>query len=275
MTRDQRSGDTDAISLSEKGVGADPRLKVDVDGFEGPLDLLLELARGQKVDLTRISILALAEQYLAFIEEIRRLRIEIAADYLVMAAWLAYLKSRLLLPEPETDEEGPTGEELAAILAFRLQRLEAMRDAGNRLMNRNRLGRDFFARGDPEPIVVEHRKQYTAELYDLLTAYAAQRQKRLAQHVTIRKRAVWSLSEARDVLIRLVGDLPDWVALDQYLQQYLHREPAGSELRGSIRASGFAAALELVREGKLAMRQERAYAPLYLRAPSAEDAKNA
>ena len=149
----QTDWDEEARTLS------DPQLTVDVDGFEGPLDLLLELARRQKVDLAKISILALAEQYLEFIEKIRQLRIEIAADYLVMAAWLAYLKSRLLLPEEAGDGDEPTAEEMAALLAFRLQKLEAMREAANRLMNRNRLGRDFFARGLPEPIEVEKKSE--------------------------------------------------------------------------------------------------------------------
>ncbi len=155
---------------------SDPALVVDVDGFEGPLDLLLHLARNQKVDLARISILALAEQYLAFIETARTLRLELAADYLVMAAWLAFLKSKLLIPK-QPGEEGESGEELAAVLQFRLKRLEAMRDAAARLVNRNRLGRDVFARGMPELVIVEKRNEWSATLYDLLTAYAVQRQR--------------------------------------------------------------------------------------------------
>jgi len=245
----------------EDRTSSDPQLLVDVDGFEGPLDLLLELARRQKVDLAKISILALAEQYLEFIEEVRKLRIELAADYLVMAAWLAFLKSKLLLPDAKEDEDGLSGEELAAQLAFRLQRLEAMRDAANRLVNRNRLGRDFFARGMPEPVVVETTRQYDATLYDLLTAYAAQRQRQSVSHVTIARREVWSLSEAREILTRLVGKLKDWTALDQFLLQYA----PNPELRASVLASSFAASLELVREGRLVMRQEAAYKPLYLK----------
>ncbi|MCU0790131.1 MAG: segregation/condensation protein A [Nitratireductor sp.] len=247
---------------------SDPDFKVDVDGFEGPLDLLLELARRQKVDLSRISILALAEQYLAFIEQVRRLRIELAADYLVMAAWLAYLKSRLLIPEPETGETGLSGEEMAAQLAFRLQRLEAMREAASRLSNRNRLGRDFFARGQPEAVIVEKRAEYSATLYDLLTAYAAQRQKSIVSQVTIAKRNVWSLQDAREILVRFTGGLDDWAPLDQFLLAYM---PQG-RLRSTALASSFAAALELVREGTLAMRQEKAYAPLYLRKGPAREA---
>ena len=236
-------------------------LTVDVEGYEGPLDLLLDLARRQKIDLAQISILALAEQYLAFVERVRKLRIELAADYLVMAAWLAYLKSRLLIPDPPDDGEGPTGEELAAQLAFRLQRLEAMRNAANRLVNRNRLGRDFFARGLPEPIVAEARRQYTATLYDLLTAYAAQRQRRMVTQVTIARRTVWSLAEAREILVRLVGDLDDWTAMDAFLLAYVP-DPRN---RATAIASTFAASLELVREGRLSMRQEAAFSPIYLR----------
>ncbi len=244
----------------ERAVG-DPQLVVDVDGFEGPLDLLLELARRQKVDLAKISILALAEQYLEFIEELRKLRIELAADYLVMAAWLAFLKSKMLLPDVESDEDGLSGEEMAAHLAFRLQRLEAMRDAGTRLINRNRLGRDFFQRGAPEPVIVEKTQNFQASLYDLLTAYAAQRQRQSVSHVTISKREVWSLADARAILTRLVGSLKDWTPLDVFLLNYI----PSPEMRVSVIASSFAASLELVREGKLDMRQEGAYQPLYLR----------
>jgi len=157
---------------------SEPALLVDVDGFEGPLDLLLELARRQKVDLHRISILALAEQYIAFIEEARRMRLELAADYLVMAAWLAYLKSRLLLPEPPKGEE-PSAEELATALALRLRRLEAIREAARKLGERSLLGRDVFPRGAPEPVVIHRDARYEASLYDLLKAYAQQRQVQL------------------------------------------------------------------------------------------------
>lgn len=241
-------------------VTGDPSLVVDVAGFEGPLDLLLHLARNQKVDLARISILALAEQYLAFIEKVRALRLELAADYLVMAAWLAFLKSKLLIPK-QPGEEGESGEELAAVLQFRLKRLEAMRDASARLVNRNRLGRDIFARGMPEMVIVEKRNAYSASLYDLLTAYAQQRQRQAINNVTIARRAVWSLKDARDVLARLVGTLSDWTALDGFLIEYL----AAPEEKRTAVASAFAATLEMVREGKLEMRQDQVFAPLYLR----------
>jgi segregation and condensation protein A len=244
----------------EERATTDPALVVDVDGFEGPLDLLLHLARNQKVDLSRISVLALAEQYLSFIDHARAIRLELAADYLVMAAWLAYLKSKLLIPK-QAGDGGESGEEMAAVLQFRLKRLEAMREAAARLVNRNRLGRDVFGRGAPELVIVEKRSQYTASLYDLLTAYAIQRQRRAVTNVQIAKRGVWSLQEARDILVRLIGAAKDWTALDGFLMQIL----AGPEERASAVASSFAATLELVREGHVEMRQEGAFAPLYLR----------
>jgi len=242
-------------------VESDPHLTVDVEGFEGPLDLLLELSRRQKVDLSKISILALAEQYLEFIEEVRKLRIELAADYLVMAAWLAFLKSKLLLPAEETDEEELSGEEMAALLAFRLKRLEAMREAGKQLVNRNRLGRDFFQRGDPEPIVIDKKKEFSATLYDLLSAYATQRQRQSGSHIIINKREVWSLQDAREILIKMIGEFKEWTALDAFLLPYIPTR----ELRNSAIASSFAASLEMVREGKLKMRQDEAFSPLYLK----------
>ena len=240
---------------------SEPALVVDVDGFEGPLDLLLHLARTQKVDLARISIVALVEQYISFIEQARRMRLELAADYLVMAAWLAFLKSKLLIPRPPAEGE-QSGEELAATLQFRLRRLEAMRDAAARLVNRNRLGRDVFARGMPEMVIVDRRNEYSASLYDLLTAYAGQRQRQAMTNVHIAKRGVWSLKEARDILTRLVGDIRDWTALDMFLIRYL----TSPKERATALASSFAASLELVREGELEVRQDGAFAPLYLRA---------
>src|SRR5437660_7996768 len=187
---------------------SEPALVVDVEGFEGPLDLLLALARQQKVDLAKISILALADQYLAFIEEARKLRMELAADYLVMAAWLAYLKSRLLLPE--TGETlGPSAEDMAASLAFRLKRLEAFRAAAEQLVTRPQLNREVFARGAPEPIRDIKHPEWTATLYDLLSAYAAQRQKHALARVRFAPRTVWSLAEARGAIERLIGAAAD------------------------------------------------------------------
>ncbi len=240
---------------------SDKSLMVDLDGFEGPLDLLLHLARTQKVDLAKISVLALAEQYLAFVEDARKLRLELAADYLVMAAWLAFLKSKLLIPQ-KSDEEEQSGEEMAQALAFRLKRLEAMREAATRLINRNRLGRDIFARGMPEAIVIEKTSDYEASLYDLLTAYASQRQRNSLSLVTIAKRKVWSLSDARGILSRIVGQIDDWTALDQFLIKYLHED---EDERRTALASSFAASLEMVREGKLDIRQDGLFAPIFLR----------
>ena len=241
-------------------VDEDDLFIVDVDGYEGPLGLLLALARVQKVDLTGISILALAEQYLAFVAEARHLRLELAADYLVMAAWLAYLKSRLLLPESEGEEE-PTGEELAARLAFRLQRLQAMRNVGARLMARNLLGRDVFARGNPEGIRVIRTSDWQASLYDLLNAYAARRAVNAAAHVRFRRLPVWSIRQARKRLEKLVGAMDDWAPLDSFLVDLLD-DP---DLRASVRASAFSASLEMAREGKIEIRQAQAFDPIYMR----------
>lgn len=248
----------------------DPALVVDVEGFEGPLDLLLHLARNQKVDLARISVLALAEQYLLFIDKVRALRLELAADYLVMAAWLAFLKSKLLIPK-QPGEEGQSGEELAAVLQFRLRRLEAMRDAAVRLVNRNRLGRDVFARGMPELVIVEKRNQYSATLYDLLSAYASQRQRQAVTSVHIARRGVWSLKQAREILTRMIGELGDWASLDEYLIRYL----ASPGDRRTAIASSFAASLELVREGRAEVRQQEPFAPIYLRGRGAKGEEEA
>jgi segregation and condensation protein A len=241
--------------------GPGDTLVVDVEGFEGPLDLLLALARTQKVDLAKISVLALAQQYLDFIAEARRLRLEIAADYLVMAAWLAFLKSKLLLPA-EKDEEGePTGAELAALLAFRLKRLHAMREVSAQLMTRKRLGRDVFARGAPEPIRITRKSTYEANVYDLLKAYSQQRQRTAIRTWQIRQRTVWSLKEARAELERLLGIACDWAPLDQLLAEFL----VESQLRKTALASSFTATLEMTREGALEIRQAKSFAPLMIR----------
>jgi segregation and condensation protein A len=245
--------------LAERS-GDEPSLMVDVEGFEGPLDLLLTLARQQKVDLAKISILALADQYLAFIEEARRMRLELAADYLVMAAWLAYLKSRLLLPE-QHPAEGLSAEEMANALALRLRRLEAIRKFAEQLMNRPQLGRDVFKRGQPEPIAEIKHPQWSATLYDLLSAYASRRQIQSRSVVRVAKRTVWSLAEAREALERLIGQSMDWSPLDQYLVAYL-TNPA---MAATVLASSFAAALEMIREGRLEAHQQGAFSPLYLR----------
>ncbi len=244
----------------DRGEG-EPSFVVDIDGFEGPLDLLLELARRQKVELARISVLALAVQYLAFIEQARRVWLELAADYLVMAAWLAYLKSRLLLPEPPSAEEQGAAE-LADALARRLRRLEQIRLAAEKLINRPTLGRDFFARGNPESIAVTRRSQYEASLYDLLAAYARQRQKHARSRVQLPRRIVWSLAEAREALSRLLGVAVDWIDMDNWLLAYC----VDPGMRRTARASSFSASLEFVREGKLELRQDKAFAPIWVRA---------
>jgi segregation and condensation protein A len=238
----------------------EPALMVDVGGFEGPLDLLLTLARTQQVDLKHISILALAEQYLSFIEKARELTIEIAADYLVMAAWLAYLKSRLLLPEPPSAEE-PSAADLAADLAARLQHLELIRQVGGQLITRHRLGYDFFGRGMPELHGKVAPSGYTATLHDLLSAYAMQRQRHAHGSVKFPQRTVWSLVEAREALERLLGKAADWTRLDEYLIAYVV-DPA---LRATVLASSFSATLEMVKEGKVELQQEKPFAPLWLR----------
>jgi segregation and condensation protein A len=248
----------------------EPSFVVDIDGFEGPLDLLLELARRQKVDLARISVLALAEQYLAFIEQAQKVRLELAADYLVMAAWLAYLKSRLLLPEPPKPEEMGAAE-LADALARRLRRLEQIRLAAEQLINRPRLGRDFFGRGEPEEVAVIKRSRFEASLYDLLSAYARQRQKHALSRVKLRRRVVWSLADAREALTRLLGLAGDWIDMDHWLIEYC----VDPKMRRTARASSFSASLEFVREGKLELRQEKAFAPIWARATRPDDSTQA
>jgi len=242
-----------------EGIGG---LKVDVEGFEGPLDLLLALARTQKIDLTKISMVSLVDQYLHFIMELRKLRLEVAADYLVMAAWLAFLKSRLLLPKEEIPGEEASGEELAARLAFRLMRLEAMRKAGAQLMTRHRLDRDVFARGAPEGVKTIREREYTAQIYDLLKAYATQRQRGVKHkpHV-VKARRVWSIKDARKRLVKMIGASGSWVQLDMFLEHYLSEPDLGK----TMLASSFGASLEMARDGLVELRQEKPFAPIYMR----------
>ncbi len=241
-------------------------LLVDIEGFSGPLDLLLALARTHKVDLSRISILALVDQYLVFIAEARRLNLELAAEYLVMAAWLAYLKSRLLLPREKTDAgQQLSGEELALRLQFRLQRLDAMRQVAARLMTRKKLGQDVFHRGQPETVRTVRETVWTADIYDLLKAYADQRRRTIKRVHVVRKRVVWSIKEARRQLEVLVGHgAADWVQLDLFLHQYLPPEPAPGVTR-SVLASSFGATLEMAREGMIEIRQDQMFGPISLR----------
>jgi segregation and condensation protein A len=236
-------------------------LIVDVGGFEGPLDLLLELARAHKIDLAQVSILALADQYLSFIDRAQKMRLDVAADYLVMAAWLAYLKSRLLIPAPpSTDEALP--QDMAARLAFRLQRLAAMRDASAKIMAMSQLGVHVFERGDPQPLVVDVQREYSDNLIDLLKAYADRRQRKVVrQTYTVKRQPTWSIKEAREALERLVGSMDEWSAFDNWLERYL----ASPENRRSVRASSFTASLELARDGRIEMRQEQAFEPIYMR----------
>lgn len=243
----------------------DEALIVELDGFEGPLDLLLSLAREQKVDLAKISISRLAEQYLVFMEKARGKNLELAADYLVMAAWLAYLKSRLILPQTETEEE-PSADAMASALRWRLLRLEAMREASQRLMGRDRLGRDVFARGTPEPVNLIELPSQTDTLYDFLSAYAQHRLKRAGHRVLEMARAPFFLiEEARERLERLLGRLPEWSALSRYLPP----QWASGERRRSGLASSFSACLELVRDGKLVIRQLKPFGEIFLKDHSA------
>lgn len=236
-------------------------LIVDVDGFEGPLDLLLTLGRTQKVDLRKISVLELAEQYLAFVERAKALRLELAADYLVMAAWLAFLKSRLLLP-PDPTEEGPSGEDLAAHLAFQLERLQAMREASAKLMARDQLGRDFFARGIPEDVTRIRKVEYTATLLDLMQGYARIRTKDEFRPYAFDRDALFTLEQALDRMRGLIGFAGTWTDIASYLPDGFTADP---QRRRSATASTFAAALELTKEGKVELRQTEVFAPLELR----------
>jgi segregation and condensation protein A len=252
----------DGWGQAEDAPRADEALIVNLDGFEGPLDLLLALARTQKVDLAKISVLALAEQYLAFVNQALKARLELAADYLVMAAWLAFLKSKLLLPREEGQEDQPTGDELAARLAFRLMRLEAMRNAAGQLVTRKRLGRDVFGRGNPEGTRTIRTRKYTAMIFDLLKAYADQRKKTVKRVHVVPRRTVWSIKEARNRLESLLGEgVGDWVQLDLFLQQY----GAMPDIARTARASSFGATLEMAREGLVELSQAEPFAPIYMR----------
>ena len=236
-------------------------LIVDVDGFEGPLDLLLMLSRTQKVDLRHISVLALAEQYLAFVEKARSLRIELAADYLVMAAWLAFLKSRLLLP-PDPSEEGPSGEELAAHLAFQLERLQAMRECAAQLMARDRLGKDRFVRGITEAVATARNVTYTATLLDLMQGYARTRTRDEFRPFTMDRDKIFTMEEALDRMRGMIGYGGDWMDIIGFIPEGWRHDP---KMRRSAAASTFAAALELVKAGKADLRQRDAFAPIHLK----------
>ena len=244
---------------------------VDVDGFEGPLDMLLTLARTQKVDLRKISVLALAEQYLAFVDEAKRLRLELAADYLVMAAWLAYLKSRLLLPADPT-EEGPSADELAAHLAFQLERLEAMRGAAARLMGRDQLGRDFFVRGIPEDIERKRIVTYKASVLDLMQAYAGIRRRDSFKPLYLDERdSIFTMEQALDRMKNLIGKAIEWGELQQFLPEGWQDDP---KLRRSATASTFAASLEMAKAGLIEIRQSGLFEPIEVKAKGPSDGRD-
>lgn len=236
-------------------------LIVDVDGFEGPLDLLLTLSRTQKVDLRRISVLHLAEQYLEFVRRAAALRIELAADYLVMAAWLAFLKSRLLLP-PEPGEAGPSAEDLAAHLAFQLERLQAMREAAARLMARDQMGRDFFARGRPEAIIHTRDITYEAALLDLMRAYARIRTKDEFRPYAFDRQDVYTMEQALERMRGLLGYVGEWSDLTSFLPEGWDGSPAR---RRSATASHFAAVLEMAKRGQIQLKQGDTFAPILIR----------
>ncbi|NDV01557.1 segregation and condensation protein A [Pseudoroseicyclus tamaricis] len=242
-------------------------LIVDVEGYEGPLDVLLMLSRTQKVDLRQISILALAEQYLAFVEEAKALRIELAADYLVMAAWLAFLKSRLLLP-PDPAEEGPSGEELAAHLAFQLERLAAMRERAADLMARDRRGREFFARGITADVTRVRRITWTASLLDLMQAYARLQTKGEFRPFVLDRESIYTMEEALADLRPIIGAQHSWSDISRFLPAGWAEEP---KKRRSATAATFAAMLELVKEGRAELRQGETFAPIEVRGKSGRD----
>ncbi|HEX3484334.1 MAG TPA: ScpA family protein [Micropepsaceae bacterium] len=251
--------DTDTFETAP--IAAEDALIIEVDGFEGPLDLLLALARSQKVDIAKISVLKLAEQYLAFMETARHHRLELAADYLVMAAWLTFLKSRLVLPQP-AGPEAAGAEEMAAQLRWRLTRLQMMRDASVRLLARDRLGRDVFARGAPEPVEVVRTRKHADTMYDLLTAYSQQRVRKLGHRVYEMTRVpVYLIEEARMRIERMLGHIPSWSALTRFMPL----DWGTGVRRRSALASTFSAALELTRDGKLEMRQMSVFGEIFLK----------
>lgn len=254
MTEDDFAFEAEAPTRQDKA------LILDLEGYEGPLDVLLSLARDQKVDLTQISILKLADQYLAFVQEAQDLQLELAADYLVMAAWLAYLKSRLLLPQTESEDE-PSGAEMAAALAFQLRRLESMRDVGQKLFARPQLGQDLFQRGAPEPVSVRVNPVYELSLYDILEAYARQSGRGQKAPLTIAALDLYSVEEAIKRLESLLGRVPDWQTLSTFLPDQLK---PGLGARSAVAAT-FAASLELVREGRVQLKQDETFGPIYVR----------
>lgn len=253
------AGGDDFDAVAERR--AEEALIIDVDGFEGPLDLLLTLSRTQKVDLMKISVLKLAEQYLAFVEQARKLRIELAADYLVMAAWLAFLKSRLLLP-PDPEAEGPSAEDMAAHLAFQLERLQAMRQVAGRLMGRDRLGQSRFQRGAPETVARTRKTEWQAGLIDLMRAYSRLRTKDEFRPYAFDRKGVFTMEQALERVRKLIGFAGDWTELADFLPDGWETDPGR---RRSATAATFAATLELARQGQLELKQDGTFAPITIR----------
>ena len=272
---DLEDNDIDEFELPDPRLGKmedvseEERLIVDIDGFEGPLDVLLTLSRTQKVDLKQISILELVKQYLEFVQQARELRLELAADYLVMAAWLAYLKSRLLLPEEDNEDE-LSAEELAARLTYQLQRLGAIRDRAAELMSRNQMGRDMFVRGAPEPVIVTRHHTYELSLYDLLKAYSEHKTRGAAADIRIHKRAFYTLDNAIERLSEMLGVALDWTNLEQFMPQDID-DP---QIVRSAKASMFTASLELAKNGKADIIQKQIFGPLYIRGRRQEQSED-
>ena len=257
---DPGDGDTgeDWSGVGSATANTDDALYLELDGWEGPLDLLLDLARRQKVDLRQISILALVDQYLIYIERAEALKLELAADYLVMAAWLAYLKSSMLLPKEE--QEDPSPEELALRLQLRLQRLGAMREAGARLMARDRIGRDAFLRGTPEGLRIDRRIKWTCDWYALVQAYGQVKVRTAPAIHMVRERPVMTLDTALERVSAMLGVTLDWITLEEFLPPHADRR-----LRKSALASSFVAALELARLGRAEIAQEEVFGTMKLR----------
>lgn len=272
---DLEDNDIDVFELPDprlckmEDVSEEERLIVDIDGFEGPLDVLLTLSRTQKVDLKQISILELVKQYLEFVQQARELRLELAADYLVMAAWLAYLKSRLLLPEEDNEDE-LSAKELAARLTYQLQRLGAIRDRAAELMSRNQMGRDMFVRGAPEPVSVTRHHTYELSLYDLLKAYSEHKTRGAAADIRIHKRALYTLDKAIERLSEMLGVALDWTNLEQFMPQDID-DP---QIVRSAKASMFTASLELAKNGKADIIQKQIFGPLYIRGRRQEQSED-
>ncbi len=261
IDRPSATEDADAFDARPAEAMADvDALIVNIDGYEGPLDVLLDLARAQKVDLRQIAILPLVEQYLAFVEAAKARRLDLAADYLVMAAWLAYLKTRLLLPKPTEEGEEPSADEMAARLAFQLQRLEAMRKAAADLLARPQEGVDFVPRGAPCGRQVVARREWRADLYELLKAYTRQRIDNTRRTYAPPPPPVFSIEEARERLRRVLGDIPDWTDLQTLASFRVSDSP-----RASVMASAFSAALEFAKDGRIELRQLGHYEPIFLR----------